>query len=786
MEHLYNPDQMSEQEIKATFVARQALVDRLVTLIARQPEGAGVRHVVLVAPRGMGKTTMLLMVQFAVTDRGLAPPWLPIRFPEELYGVTDLADFWLETLDSVSRVAGDEALAQSAADLKRRYRDSETLSEATLALLRDWCRRHGRRLVLLVDNFNQILRLMDEQQAAALRRVLMNEGWVMILGAAPSFFHEASGYDEPLYNFFQIEHLERLDFQGMRALLLQRAAADGLADFEKNLDANTIRLRVLEYFTGGNVRLVLMLYRVVAQSAILEVREGLDKLLDQVTPFYKAKTEDLPPQQRKILDHIARTSAQTREGASPSEIAEATRLTPQVVSAQLKRLADTGYVQPANLRGRTTSYTLSEPLYSLWYQMRFGRDARERMAWLVGFLKGFYTVEELGEQSSLLEGQFQTLLAAGREHEARNALEHRRWLAEAMPDRAHSARVMEGVIRGYLTLKDPNTLKDEVLADDQLPHLSHETLDQLVAAGCLTADRAAQVRSVSTGSEEAKMDVEAEAAFHLGNESYERGEFEQALASYDRALELDPQDANTWGNRGIALANLGRYEEAVASYDRSLELDPQDANAWGNRGNSLGDLGRYEEALASYDRSLELDPQKMNAWYNRGIALADLGRYEEALASYDRALANVLEHEKGLRTRTYLSMFLAHVDLGQTALAAEDWHAAVLVGAKNEEWQDDASRLLLAAAQQGQGAFVRELIANSHTEEQFFPLVRALDYLATGDEALIEKLTPEMRPIVEQVVATLRPAMEAAGTPQPKPRTRRKNGSPGRAIPGTG
>ena len=98
MELLYNPDVMSEYEIKRTFVARQPLIDDLVALIQRQPDGAGVQHVVIIAPRGMGKTTVLLMVIFAVRDSSLAEHWQAVKFPEESYGIYDLADFWIEVL----------------------------------------------------------------------------------------------------------------------------------------------------------------------------------------------------------------------------------------------------------------------------------------------------------------------------------------------------------------------------------------------------------------------------------------------------------------------------------------------------------------------------------------------------------------------------------------------------------------------------------------------------------------------------------------------------------------
>jgi tetratricopeptide (TPR) repeat protein len=113
---------------------------------------------------------------------------------------------------------------------------------------------------------------------------------------------------------------------------------------------------------------------------------------------------------------------------------------------------------------------------------------------------------------------------------------------------------------------------------------------------------------------------------------------EEALASYDQALELQPDFQIAWFDRGNALGHLGRYEEAIASYDKALEFKPDSHQAWRNRGSALGDLGRYEEAIASYDKALEFKPDSHQAWKNRGSALGNLGRYEEAIASYDKAL----------------------------------------------------------------------------------------------------------------------------------------------------
>jgi DNA-binding MarR family transcriptional regulator len=296
-----------------------------------------------------------------------------VKFAEESYGVYDLSDFWIEALIRLSAETDDAELLERAEKLKKQYRDSDDLQEAALALIKDWRQQHQKRLVLLVDNFDMILeQINDERDNARLRDVLMNDGTVMLLGGATTFFREARAYEQPLYNFFRIFNLDNLRFAQMQDLLRRRAKIDKIEDFEKTLKANEGRLRVLEYFTGGNPRLVLMLYRVVIQSDISEVRRGLEKLLDEATPYYKAKVESLPAQQRKILDHIARESSRTHEGVTPTAIAEATRLKPNQVSAQLKRLSELGYVRAANLRERNSYYTLSEPLYAIWHQMRFG------------------------------------------------------------------------------------------------------------------------------------------------------------------------------------------------------------------------------------------------------------------------------------------------------------------------------------------------------------------------------------------------------------------------------
>ncbi len=66
---------------------------------------------------------------------------------------------------------------------------------------------------------------------------------------------------------------------------------------------------------------------------------------------------------------------------------------------------------------------------------------------------------------------------------------------------------------------------------------------------------------------------------------------------------------------GVTLRKLGRCEEAIASYNRAIEIDPTDATTHCNMGVALRKLGRCEEAIASYNRALEIDPSLEQARY---------------------------------------------------------------------------------------------------------------------------------------------------------------------------
>jgi tetratricopeptide (TPR) repeat protein len=123
-----------------------------------------------------------------------------------------------------------------------------------------------------------------------------------------------------------------------------------------------------------------------------------------------------------------------------------------------------------------------------------------------------------------------------------------------------------------------------------------------------------------------------------GNTYLSFKDYQQAIADFDRALELDPNFAFAYRNRGWAYYWLKEYQRAFADFNHTLELDPNDPYAYYRRGWAYARLKDYQQAIADFDRALELEPNFSWAHCGRGWAYYDQKDYQRALVDFNRAL----------------------------------------------------------------------------------------------------------------------------------------------------
>lgn len=125
--------------------------------------------------------------------------------------------------------------------------------------------------------------------------------------------------------------------------------------------------------------------------------------------------------------------------------------------------------------------------------------------------------------------------------------------------------------------------------------------------------------------------------YQYGRALRDTGKPEEAVASYDRAIQLKP-DANAYQHRAIAYYDQGDYPQAIADFDEALKLKPQSAEALNNRAWTYYKGGDSDRALEDANRAVALDGSQAYIWDTRGHILEDLGRTPEAIRDYRKAL----------------------------------------------------------------------------------------------------------------------------------------------------
>jgi len=116
------------------------------------------------------------------------------------------------------------------------------------------------------------------------------------------------------------------------------------------------------------------------------------------------------------------------------------------------------------------------------------------------------------------------------------------------------------------------------------------------------------------------------------------GKNHEALASYDRALSLQPTNADNHHNRGNALYATSRHPEAVAAFTTALTLQPTDTESYFNLGNAFDKMGHARDAAGAFTTVLRLAPNDAAAAYNLANALKVDGKLDQALFWYRGSL----------------------------------------------------------------------------------------------------------------------------------------------------
>lgn len=147
---------------------------------------------------------------------------------------------------------------------------------------------------------------------------------------------------------------------------------------------------------------------------------------------------------------------------------------------------------------------------------------------------------------------------------------------------------------------------------------------------------------------------ERESSFFNSNQIVQQ-QYETAIADYDEAIRLDPNETRYYSQRASLNEKLERFEAVVADYDTLIRLNPNDAGHYYGRGCAKQRLEQYESAIADYDEAIRLDPNEACYYSQRASTHAQLKRHAAAFVDYEKAIELKPEETKFYRQRMSLN-----------------------------------------------------------------------------------------------------------------------------------
>ncbi len=148
-----------------------------------------------------------------------------------------------------------------------------------------------------------------------------------------------------------------------------------------------------------------------------------------------------------------------------------------------------------------------------------------------------------------------------------------------------------------------------------------------------------------------------EMAYHANKRGValaQEGKLDEAIASFNEVLRLQPGNADAYNNLATVYDIRMKYDDALAHYEKALQIKPDHVEAHYNIGTVLDKIGKPREAIVSYQRALTLQPSHLDARNNLGNALKNCGRMDEALANIEQTLRMKPDYGEGHLSRGVL------------------------------------------------------------------------------------------------------------------------------------
>ena len=390
----YSPGNLDRDSLETLFVGARDVMNDVLTRATRSIEASQKHYLLLVGPRGSGKTHFLALAHHRLMDYieavGAADRVAVARLKEEELGVASYLDLTVRILRALANESPE--LEQGITDVYATFGKDPADAEALATRL---LRKHtrGKTLLLLCENLVDLFDGLGDEGQKRWRAAMQQDGNWAVVATTPQLSPALTLQGNPFFGFFTIRVLDRMDLDTGIELLAKKAIHEGKADLAEVLRTpiGRARVRAIQHLAAGNHRAYVVLYDFLDKESLDDLVGPFMHLVDDLTPHYQDRMRRLAPAQRKILEFLCRKG----RPVTVKDIATPCLMSQQTAATQIGKLETAGFVARTR-SGRNTFCELAEPLMRICIEVKNNNAGHFRL--FVEFLRHWFTTQELQQR----------------------------------------------------------------------------------------------------------------------------------------------------------------------------------------------------------------------------------------------------------------------------------------------------------------------------------------------------------------------------------------------------
>lgn len=612
----YTPSNMASELREKIFIQRHKLLNKTVKWLADSVTSGDKSHLLFIGPRGCGKTLLVSMAQYRITQIPEIQDSLRIVWLGEDDIITGFIDLALAILKQLTLGYPDEF--NHECQLKAVGMAPDDAADLIFA---DIIQRLGdKTILLLMENLDLTFKGLQDSGQKKWRAFLQETLKITTLATSQQLFKGIASRDAAFFGFFDIYHLKVLSFEDAHQLISNIAVQNQQQDLVEFLDSATgrYRVRALHHLAGGNHRLYIELSSFLTLDSLDGLVQALEGLADELTPFFQERIRSLPPQQARLIQWLCDFGG----AASVKSIAQSTFIQEGSVSKQLGELKKKSYLI-SEKRGKETYFELAEPLMRLSMETKNQRGKPLQL--IVSFLKVWFSEQSLNSDgkncvssNELINKRLLDYQKAALEMDDSFLHDVKQHISEKVVkciniNNWHDAKMLADElisadpVAGYQSLADIHRAEgqpeDVIAALSQIIELSDAANDQKIRALFNRAisyflisqyDDAIKDYSILLANKNLPAEMKPLALFSLGEAHGQKEEYNKQIDFFSKALQIKDIPIKT---RTIFLF---RYAEVIWTHQSQQEARAALTNAFEQGDNTLSEYAsRTNEILAT-------------------------------------------------------------------------------------------------------------------------------------------------------------------------------------------